>query len=79
MTPKDGVTANCETPLLELPINTTVTVFKSEITPATPSTIFQTICEALPIDTIEFDVSANAVSGYVEGLPNNVTAIFSNI
>ena len=76
---EDGVTANCESPLLELPINATVTVFDSEITPATPATIFQTICEAQPINTIKFDVSANAVSGYVEGLPNNVTALFSNI
>ena len=76
---EDGVTANCESPLLELPINATVTVFDSEITPATPTTIFQTICEAQPINTIKFDVSANAVSGYVQGLPNNVTALFSNI
>ena len=76
---QDGGTANCESPLLELPINATVSVFDSEITPATPTTIFQTICEAQPVNTIKFDVSANAVSGYVEGLPNNVTAIFSNI
>ena len=75
---EDGGTANCDSPLLELPKNATVTVFDSEITPATPSTIFQTICEAQPINTIEFNVSPNAVSGYVEGLPNNVTAIFSD-
>ena len=54
----------------------TVTVFDSEITPTTPTTISQTVCEDVAISQIIFNVAANALSGYVEGLPNGVTATF---